>query len=135
MAIGIQPVGIKQLPETLNKRQKRLFFRELKSSMSIDRPSIVFDCSRIRRLDRSDVLHLLCCLEEALKRNGDIKLAAVPARARAILELNRADRVFEIFDSNADAANSFHQVPAGPLLQPFVAESSHRVSQNAGLPH
>ncbi len=120
MTIREQPVGIAQLPETSNKRQKRLFLCELKSSMSIDRPSIVFDCSRVRRLDRSDVLHLLCCLEEAIKRIGDIKLAAVPARARAILELNRADRVFEIFDSNADAANSFRQVPAVPSLQLIV---------------
>lgn len=113
MAIRVQPVEVKQLPESLSGGRWRLFLFELKSSMSIDRPSIVFDCSRARLLDRSAVLSLLCCLEEALKRNGDIKLAAVSLEARAILKQTRADRTFEIFDNCADAVSSFRHIPPG----------------------
>jgi anti-anti-sigma regulatory factor len=49
-------------------------------------------------------------LEEAIKRNGDVKLSAVPAEARSTLKLTGVDRIFEIFETNAEAVNSFRQV-------------------------
>ena len=58
---------------------------------------------------------LLCCLEEAMKRNGDVKLASVPAAAEAILQLTLVDRLFEAFDSTAEAIDSFHRSPTAPF--------------------
>jgi len=55
---------------------------------------------------------MLCCLEEAVKRNGDVKLAAVPAGARSTLKLTGIDRIFEIFDTNVEAASSFRRFSA-----------------------
>ena len=43
---------------------------------------------------------LLCCLEEALKRNGDVKLAGLTPPAKAGLQMAGVDRVFEIYDSH-----------------------------------
>jgi len=74
-------VKIEQLPESLSEKQSRLLLRKLESSINIDRPSIVLDCSKVRRMDRSAINLLLCCLEEAMKRNGDVKLASVPQEA------------------------------------------------------
>jgi anti-anti-sigma regulatory factor len=112
--------AVKPLPEKLKGAEGRLFFRELESSMKNNHPGIVLDCSELVQLDRSGALLLLCCLEAAMKRNGDVKLSAVPAGARAILKLTRLDRVFEIFDTNADALKSFGQssVTASSLLIP-----------------
>jgi anti-anti-sigma regulatory factor len=62
------------------------------------------------QMDRPSIKLLLCCLEEAIKRNGDVKLAAVPAGARSTLELTGVDRLFEIFDTNVDAVNSFRRL-------------------------
>jgi hypothetical protein len=53
------------------------------------------------------VYMLLCCLEETLKRNGDVKLAAVPPAAMAVLNVTGVDRVFEIYDTIPEASNSF----------------------------
>jgi anti-sigma B factor antagonist len=121
-------ITVKQFPEKLNGREVKLFLRELKRCMNIDRPGIVLDCSKMRLMDRSAVLLLLCCLEEAMKRNGDIRLAALPAEAKAILELTRVGRIFEIFDTNDDATNSFCRLPAGASSHQFLPGGSHRVS-------
>jgi hypothetical protein len=50
---------------------------------------------------------LLCCLEETLKRNGDVKLAALPPPAMAVLHVTGVNRVFEIHDTIPEALNSF----------------------------
>jgi anti-sigma B factor antagonist len=104
-------VAVKQVPERLSVRQGRSFFREVESVLNTDRPRVVLDCSRVRHLDSAGIHVLLCCLEEAMKRNGDVKLASVPAGAAAILELTRVDHLFEAFDSTDEAVDSFHRFP------------------------
>src|SRR5579871_2507600 len=78
MTLRPRAVAVKQLPETLESRRGRLFFRELESCMNdVDRPCIVLDCSSLRKMDLHAIHLLLCCLEGAMKRNGDVRLAAV----------------------------------------------------------
>ena len=125
-------VTVRQFPETVNMEHGRLFLCELQSTMDIERPCIVFDCSRSLHMDMPAVQLLLHCLEEAIKRNGDIKLAAIPANAKTMLELTGVDRLFEVFDSNADAVSSFHRLPfhaASQSSAPF--DNSHRNGENA----
>src|SRR5215472_11045518 len=100
-------VTVTRLPETIDRKRGRLFFKELESRLNIDRPCVVLDCSRVREMDRFAIHMLLCCLEEAMKRDGDVKLAAVSQSARATLELTRVDRLFEIYDTESDAVSSF----------------------------
>jgi anti-anti-sigma factor len=116
---------VKELPETLNLKEGRLFLAELKTTMSIDRPCIVLDCSKVRLMDKSTIHVLLCCLEEAMKQNGDVRLAAVSERARSTLEITGVGRLFEIFETNADAISSFRLLPADVLLHESVPDSSH----------
>jgi anti-sigma B factor antagonist len=117
-------VAVKQVPEKLSVKQGRGFFREVASCLKADRPRVVLDCSKVRQLDSAGIQVLLQCLEEAMKRNGDVKLASVPSGAAAILELTRVDRLFEMFDSTADAVNSFRQFPMKPIEQPPGPEYS-----------
>jgi anti-sigma B factor antagonist len=122
--IGRRPVVVKQLPERLSVAQSRLFFFEVEPWLTADRPRVVLDCSRVRELDSAGIQVLLHCLEEAMKRNGDVKLAAIPPAAAEILELTKVDSLFEAFDSIRDAVNSFHQFPACALeqvLEPVVS--------------
>jgi anti-anti-sigma factor len=102
-------VTVTQLPEKLDLKQGRLFFKELENQMNIDRPCIVLDCSKVGEMDRFAIHMLLCCLEEAMKRDGDVKLAAVSPSARESLEGTRVDRLFEIYENENDAVNSFFQ--------------------------
>src|SRR5690242_10757048 len=102
-------VIVKQVPEKLNVKEGRVFFREVESCMQIGRPRIVLDYSQVRQLDNAGIQVLLRCLEEAIKRNGDVKLAGIPPAAAKILELTKVDGLFEAFDNTPDAVNSFHR--------------------------
>jgi anti-anti-sigma factor len=104
-----RPVVVKQLPEKLSIEQGRAFFLEIRACLSADRPRLVLDCSRLRQLDSAGIQVLLHCLEEAMKRNGDVKLAGIPPAATEILELTRVDQLFEAFDNTENAVNSFYQ--------------------------
>jgi anti-sigma B factor antagonist len=120
-------VSVKQLPEKLSVKQGRSFFREIEPQLQANRPRIVLDCSKVRQLDSAGIHVLLHVLEEAMKRNGDVKLASIPPAAAAILELTRVGRLFETFDSIADAVNSFHKFPAKPIEHSLGHTSSPRM--------
>jgi anti-sigma B factor antagonist len=126
-----RPVTVKQLPEILSVKQGRVFFREVESCLKTERPRIVLDCSKVRQLDSAGIHVLLRCLEEAMKRNGDVKLAGITPRAAAILELTRVNRLFESFDHTADAVNSFQQFPADVFQQVLGPDYSVSASRPA----
>lgn len=107
-----KPVVVKQLPEYLGVQQCQAFLRELEPVLDRDRPRLVFDFTGVQHLDSAGVEFLLRCMEEAMKRNGDLKLAAVSPQLAVILEMTRVDRLFEIFDNSTDAVESFHRFSA-----------------------
>src|SRR5512132_1159718 len=102
-----RPVVVKRMPEPLNFKQARMFWHEIQPIVNSDRPQIVFDMALVKHLDAAGIDMLLQCMAEVMKRDGDLKLAAVSAEASAILELTRTDRFFEIYDNAADAVKSF----------------------------
>jgi len=79
--------------------------------------------SEVRYLDSAGVDLLLRSIEEVMKRNGDVKLAAVSPETAAILEMTRVDRLFEIFDSCSDAVESFSRFPARSM-QPALTRQA-----------
>ena len=125
MTIQQRKVTVRLVPEALSAKQRRNFLRDMQDSMTAERPRIVLDCSNLRELDNSAAYLLLCCLEEAMKRNGDIKLAALPAGARAILKFNRIANLFDIYDTTTDAIDSFHQLPTSTSARPARAARAH----------
>lgn len=124
MIIRKRPVAILQLPEQCTRTESRTFTREVKRSMTATRPYLVLDCSNIRRMDNSIVQLLLHCLEEAMKRNGNVKLAGIPPAPSPIFGTNGANRLFEIFDTTVDAVNSFHELSFEDLSQAAKSESA-----------
>lgn len=104
-------VVVKTLPEVLDAAHSEAVFREYASLFDSDHPRLVFDLSVVRYLDSGGVELLLLCMEEAMKRNGDLKLAAIPPPVAVILEMTRADRLFEIYDNCSDAVESYHRFP------------------------
>jgi anti-sigma B factor antagonist len=124
MTVRIRPVTVMQLPERLGVREGRSFLREVEDRMNMERPYLVLDCSAITHLDNSVVHLLLRCLEEAMKRNGDVKLAGIPLMTEGVPGLTGTSRLFEIFDTTADAVNSFHQLPFDARSEPGESESA-----------
>ena len=112
-----KPVVVKQLPETVSAQQAQAFFRELAPAFETDRPRLVFDFTGVRHFDSAGVELLLRCMEEAMKRNGDLKLASVPPPIASLLKLTRVDCLFEIFDNPSDAVTSYHRFPVYALQQ------------------
>ena len=109
-----------QLPKRLNLEQGRILFGDLERSIDAIRPRIVLDCSKLRHLDCAGLRVLLRCLEEAMKRNGDVKLAAVSPATAAIMELTKVDRLFETFDNPSAAVNSYDPIQVHALPQAYA---------------
>jgi len=113
-------VVVKQLPESVSVNESQQLIRELTPLLDQDVPCLVFDFSEMRQLDSAGIEMLLRCMEEAMKRNGDVKLAAVSPQVKVILELTRVDRLFEIFENPSDAVESFHRFPVQAFRQTEV---------------
>ena len=111
MTLDIRPVAVKRLPESLTVQDKIEFRREIESVMTGNRPQVVIEWSSTEDCDQPVIDLLLDCLEEAMKRNGDVKLAAVPPAAAAVLETTGVAGLFEMFETAAEAVNSFYRIP------------------------
>lgn len=122
------PVIVMEAPEKLNHSEAQAFLAELQPLLQSDRPRIVLDCSQVQHMDSAGIEMLLTCMGEAMKRDGDIKLADLSPASAAILELMRVDRLFEIFDTAEAATRSFQTVAL-----PDVAETLPWYSSGYGL--
>ncbi len=117
------PVIVMELPEKLNHEEGKVFEEELQPLLEVDRPRVVLDCSRVQHMDSAGIEILLHCMEETMKRDGDLKLAAVSPALAAIMELMRVDRLFEVFATSEEATRSFHAVaqPENPQNLPWYS--------------
>jgi anti-anti-sigma regulatory factor len=113
-------VEIKKLPQKVSQKEEVIFFRELEKCMHMDRPRIVLDCSGILRADYAVMDLLLCCLEAALKRNGDVKLAAVTPNLSEVLHANGMIRLFDMYSTIGDAVDSFNQNSIEAILETLI---------------
>lgn len=102
-------VAVEQLPGKLDARTAKRLFRELENNLSVDRPAIVLDCSAVHEIDSTTIHLLLCCLERAMQRNGDVRLSGLGAKARLNLVLSGIDRLFRIFPTSQLAVESFQR--------------------------
>ena len=105
---------VTQLP-LMDAKNGRDFLRRLAESMTtIIRPGVVLDCSSLEWFDAGTLDLLLCCLEEALKCNGDVRLAALHPDVKALLDSTGAGNLFQIFSTVNEATESFrHPVFSG----------------------
>jgi anti-sigma B factor antagonist len=124
-------VLVKRLPERVTLNQAYELRREIMPLLDTDRPSLVLDLSDVRQLDSAGIELLLRCVEEAMKRNGDVKLAAPSPNVAVLLKLTRVDRLFEIFERPTDAAASFKGFPIEVLSQAAVFQDSKRSAEQS----
>jgi anti-anti-sigma factor len=117
-----------ELPETLNHVEGEKFVAELQPLLEVHRPRIVLDCSQVQQMDSAGIETLLYCMQEAMKRDGDLKLAAVSPAAATIMELMRVDRLFEVFETAEEASRSFQAV-----VMPEASQSLPWYSSGLGL--
>lgn len=108
-----------EVPATLDAKQAKVFVRELANSIArVVRPCVVLDCARVRRVDGAFLHLLLCSLEEAMKRNGDLRLSGLSEAARPALQSMHMERLFRLYPTAAQAAESFRR--PGALATPLT---------------
>lgn len=103
-----RPVTVHQLPAHFEIGQRLLFLEELRTHAEFERPRLVLDCSKVECMDDATAHLLLCCLEEGMKRNGDVRLAALHPDVEAALHETGLNQLFEVFATLATAINSYH---------------------------
>jgi anti-sigma B factor antagonist len=109
MRTKIRSVAVRKLPERISRAQHQDVYKDLESCIIVDRPAVVLDCSEVRELDRSGIHLLLCCLEEAMKRNGDVRLSGLSPEVKSALQAAEVDSLFHSFGDVSEAIDSFHR--------------------------
>lgn len=116
----MQDVVIVELPyEELDASNASDLKRDATTLIENER-KLVFDLSHARFVDSSGLGAFLSCLRRVNERGGDLKLCGLSRPVRAVFELVRMHRIFDIYATREEAAHAFatHRVgntPTAPL--------------------
>jgi hypothetical protein len=64
-------------------------------------------------------------MREAMKRDGDVKLASLSPHAAVVLELTRTGRLFEIYENSTQAVKSFSSFLPNALKHYYPHPAHH----------
>ncbi|MEI6733170.1 MAG: STAS domain-containing protein [Comamonadaceae bacterium] len=82
-------------------------FRDAIQLMMRERTRVVLDMEGVKFVDSSGLGALISCLRLLNGREGDFRLCAMSKPVRALFELMRIDRVFNIHNTREEAVRSF----------------------------
>ncbi len=68
---------------------------------------LVLDLSRLRFVDSSGLGAFISCLRKLNAKGGDLKLCGMSKQVRAVFELVRMHRIFEIYHTKEEAVRAF----------------------------
>ena len=68
---------------------------------------LVIDLSRLRFVDSSGLGAILSCLRQLTSKGGDLKLSGMQKQVRAVFELVRMHRIFDIYGTREEAVRAF----------------------------
>lgn len=126
-----RPVSLQQMPEEVTASVQTVILQSLERRCSeTERPRFVLDCSLVRNMDISTIQLLLSCLEEVMKCNGDVRLAALRSEAEDTLRRSGVSRLFEMYATVDAAVQSFQKHPTSMAPLDFEVEV---LGLNSGL--
>jgi anti-sigma B factor antagonist len=100
-------VAVAAVPvEELDASNADEFKRDVASSLEAN-AKVVLDLSRLRFVDSSGLGAFISCLRKLNAKGGDLKLCGMSKPVRAVFELVRMDRVFDILGTKEDAVRAF----------------------------
>lgn len=129
MSLTKRAVSIHKLPEQISPANRMELLRRLTLALENGHARFVLDCSGLSTLGPEEIDLMLCCLEEAMKYKGDVRLAHLNPSARAELRSFGASRLFEIFDTSENAVSSY-AVRSTPM--PASAPAAHITDPGTG---
>jgi anti-sigma B factor antagonist len=82
------------------------FKRDIAPILQTNR-KLVLDLAQLRFVDSSGLGAMLSCLRQLSAKNGDLKLCGMSKPVRALFELVRMHRIFDIYATRDDAVSAF----------------------------
>jgi anti-sigma B factor antagonist len=117
MEITVQRVGdvsVANIPvEDLDAGNVAEFKRDMAAVVDSG-TRLLLDLSRLRFVDSSGLGAFISFLRKLNAKGGDLKLCGMSKPVRAVFELVRMHRVFEIFPTREEAIRAFESTPAQP---------------------
>jgi anti-sigma B factor antagonist len=100
-------VGVAAVPvEELDASNAAEFKRDIAPVLEAN-PKLVLDLGRLRFVDSSGLGAFISCLRKLNASGGDLKLCGMSKPVRAVFELVRMHRVFDILATKEDAVGAF----------------------------
>ena len=131
MTNRLRSVTVHQIPQAVTASAERRFLSDLQKHVAAERPRIVLDCSEVEQMSDATVHLLLRCLEEAMKSNGDVKLAALSQVAESGLRKAQVSRLFEVYPTPAAAIHSYQSLFRSDAFPAFAAGDRALDSESA----
>ena len=110
MDIAVDTIGDVGVVSVLVEELDASNVDEFKSSMTPvleANTKLVFDLHRLRFTDSSGLGAFLSCLRHVNARGGDVKLCGLSPQVRAVFELVRLHRIFDIYSTPEEAIRAF----------------------------
>lgn len=103
----IDNVTVITLPgESLDASNAKEFKRDILSALE-GQTRVIFDMSNLKFVDSSGLGAILSCLRQLNAGGGDLKLSGMLKPVRALFELVRMHRVFDIYNTKEEAIAAF----------------------------
>jgi anti-sigma B factor antagonist len=100
--VTVAAVPMEELDASNSAEFKREVAPLLEATMKL-----VFDLSRLRFVDSSGLGAFISCLRKLNARGGDVKLCGMSKQVRAVFELVRMHRIFDIYGTKEEAVHAF----------------------------
>ena len=110
MIFDIQDINDVKVIKIINDALDASNIKDFKNDIAIYIEScknIILDLSDIKFIDSSGLGSIISCLRQLHSNNGELKLSNLTKPVKALFELVRLHKIFEIYNSNVEAANSF----------------------------
>jgi len=110
MDITVEKIGevaVAELPvQELDASNAAEFKRDIAPLLETH-SKLVIDLGRLRFTDSSGLGVFISCLRKLNAKGGDLKLCRMSRQVRAVFELVRMHRIFDIFDTREEAIQAF----------------------------
>lgn len=83
--------------------------RKLDSQLVADQACLVVNLTQLEYISSSGLRVLLAALKKARKQQGDVRLACLQPYVREVFDIAGFTQLFQIFDKEEDALNSFKE--------------------------
>ncbi len=104
---NINDVSVVKLGDIIDFYNAPVFKTVINRLIEQDKKSVIINLSRINHIDSSGIGALITSMMDFKKAGGSLKICSVNKPVKRIFEMTKAEILFEIYESEVDALNSF----------------------------